>query len=323
MAHERGALQRLLAAGESGSPVAVETLGHWYGSIDEIEAAGCEPTLVHAHQAKLMMGMIQKTDTRDARGLKRLQRTGTVPAVWMPRGERRDPRELPRPRMVVVQQRTRLKNRLPATRAEYGLTVLAVSDLWGRRGRALWEPSRPAGPPPTADTAAQVLAASDAVDHTMAAMAQRMQEGWRHTPAIDLWQTLPGVGFILAVVMGPELGDGPRFPRPQEFASDAGTTPRVPASGGKPRYGPLRPDVNRYLKGAFVEAAKTCCRRRRRSPHRQVRPWYARLARPTGHQKALGAVARHLAAAASWILTKQDPYREPRRVHHLVSSTEA
>ena len=29
IAHERGALQRFLAAGESGSPVAVETIGNW------------------------------------------------------------------------------------------------------------------------------------------------------------------------------------------------------------------------------------------------------------------------------------------------------
>ena len=33
------------------------------------------------------------------------------------------------------------------------------------------------------------------------------------------------------------------------------TTPRVHASGGKTRFGPSRPAVNRYLKWAFVEAA--------------------------------------------------------------------
>ena len=64
--HERGALQQFLARCEPGSPVAVETIGNWYWIVDEIEAAGCVPKLVHARKAKLMMGEINKTD-RSAR----------------------------------------------------------------------------------------------------------------------------------------------------------------------------------------------------------------------------------------------------------------
>jgi hypothetical protein len=37
---------------------------------------------------------------------------------------------------------------------------------------------------------------------------------------------------------------------------------------------------------------------------------YERVARRKGHQKAIGAVARHLAEATYWILTKQETYRE-------------
>jgi hypothetical protein len=39
-----------------------------------------------------MMGEIKKTDTRDVRGLNRLQRAGTLPTVWIPPGELRDQR---------------------------------------------------------------------------------------------------------------------------------------------------------------------------------------------------------------------------------------
>jgi hypothetical protein len=83
--HERGALRQFLADCEPGSPVTVETVGNWYWIVDEIEAAGCVPKLVHAHKAKLMMGMINKTDKLDARGLNRLQRAGPLPEVWIPR----------------------------------------------------------------------------------------------------------------------------------------------------------------------------------------------------------------------------------------------
>src|SRR5437016_313985 len=82
--HERGALQQFLARCERGSPVAVETIGNWYWIVDEIEAAGCVPKLVHARKAKLMMGAINKTDKLDVRGLNQLQRNGTLPTVWIP-----------------------------------------------------------------------------------------------------------------------------------------------------------------------------------------------------------------------------------------------
>jgi hypothetical protein len=46
IAHERGALKAFLASGAPDSPVAVETVGHWYWIVDAIEAAGCVPKLV-------------------------------------------------------------------------------------------------------------------------------------------------------------------------------------------------------------------------------------------------------------------------------------
>ena len=124
--HERGALRGFLRRCERGSPVAVETVGNWYWIVDEIEAAECLPKLVHARKAKLMMGMINKTDKLDARGLNQLQRTGTLPTVWIPPGDLRDQRDLPRTRMVLVRQRTQLKNRIHATLAKYALTVTEV-----------------------------------------------------------------------------------------------------------------------------------------------------------------------------------------------------
>jgi hypothetical protein len=46
---------------------------------------------------------------------------------------------------------------------------------------------------------------------------------------------------------------------------------------------------------------------------------YERVARRQGHPKAIGAVARHPAEATYWILSKQEPYREPKVA--AVSST--
>lgn len=132
------------------------------------------------------------------------------------------------------------------------------------------------------------------------------------TPEIQLLMTMPGVGLILAVVIALELGDVARFATAEKLAAYAGTTPRVHASGGKTRFGRLRPDVNRYLKWAFVEAANSICLMRGRKPHRHVSRLDERIARHKGHPQAIGAVARHLAEATYWILSKQESYREPK-----------
>jgi len=101
----------------------------------------------------------------------------------------------------------------------------------------------------------------------------------------------------LGIVILLEIGDIERFASAEHLASYSSTTPRVNASGGKVRYGRVRQDVNRYLKWAFMEAANIICLHHRRYPQRHVHRLYERVVRRKGHQKAIGAVARHLAGA--------------------------
>jgi len=132
------------------------------------------------------------------------------------------------------------------------------------------------------------------------------------TPAIKLLMTLPGVGSILGIVIALEIGDVERFGGAERLASYAGTVPRVAASGGKIRYGKTRSDVNQYLKWAFFEAANAISARQRSWPDRHVVRLYLRIRERKGHGKAVGAVARHLAEAAYWVLKKNEPYRDPQ-----------
>lgn len=139
-----------------------------------------------------------------------------------------------------------------------------------------------------------------------------MREVFKKTPELELLMTLPGVGEILGLVILLEVGDAHRFPDAAHLAGYAGTTPRVNASGGKIRFGRLRPDVNHYLKWAYAEAANVVCRYREHRPRRHVSQLYERVCRRKNHAKAIGAVARHLAEATYWILSKHEPYHEPK-----------
>jgi len=82
--HQRGQIRDFLQQFADGATVALETTGNWYWIVDEIEAAGKRPVLVHARKAKMMMGKINKSDRLDVRALNKLQRAGTLPEVWIP-----------------------------------------------------------------------------------------------------------------------------------------------------------------------------------------------------------------------------------------------
>jgi len=309
--HGPGAIRAYLSRYPTGLEVAVEATGNWYWIVTEIEQAGDVPRLVHPRKAKLMMGMINKTDKLDVHGLNRLQRNGTLPTVWIPPGELRDLREVTRVRMLLGCQRTRLKNRITSTLTKYALGVAEASDAYSAKVRLRLLEQIALLPPHTQWAATLMLKQLDFVQTQITQQEQRLKTLLTVTPAMELLMSLPGIGLILAAVLALEIGEITRFASAPRLASYAGTTPRVQASGDKVRYGRLRPDVNRYLRWAFVEAANSVALNHTRCPQRHVSQLYARLRARRGHSKAIGAVARHLAEATFWVLSRNEPYRDP------------
>jgi len=309
--HGRGVIRRFLGRCQGGTAVAVEATGNWYWIVQEIEEAHMKPLLVHPRKAKLMMGMVNKTDKLDVHGLNRLQRNGTLPTVWIPDGELRDQRELTRTRLVVTRQRTRLKNRITATLSKYGLTEGEASDPYAKGARTELEQRIQQLPEQARWVTGLLLDQVDFVEQQIGELEKRLRQLLAVTPTMQLLTSLPGIAVILAATIAWEVGDVKRFPSAPHLASYAGTTPRVYASGGKVRYGHLRQDVNQYLKWSFVEAANSIAVHRRTHPERHVSQLYERLRARKGHSKAIGAVARHLAEATFYVLSRQEPYQDP------------
>lgn len=312
--HDKGNIRNFLKMWKHGDTVAVETIGNWYWIVDEIEAAGMLPQLVHAHKAKLMLGSVNKTDKLDARGINKLQFAGTLPTVWIPPANIRDMRELPRTRMVFANLRTKLKNRIHSVIDKYGLhTDFAdISDIFGGRGREQMAVTIRELPPHTAYTLKCLLRELNEVTGQIERIEKHMKKTFGETEEVKILMSLPGIGFILAVVIASEVGDIERFSSPECLASYSGMTPRVHSSGGKTRYGQLRVDVNHYLKWAYSEAGNSIAVNHKRFPAKHVSMLYSRIRSKSGHAKAVGAVGRHLAEASFWILTKKVNYKEPK-----------
>jgi transposase len=257
-----------------------------------------------------------QTDKLDASGLATLLRLGSLPSVWLPPAELRDQRELPRTRMALTALRTSIKNRIHSLLAKYNLSPEGGAQLFSKEGRAWLDSSVSSLPPESARCLTQQLQLLDSLSLQISTLEQRIHSLITLTPTMQLLKTIPGIADILAIVIEREVGSIERFPSAPQFSSYCGTTPRVSSSGGKTRYGKLRTESNQYLKWAFIEAANAV------AAHHAQRGWttrhasrlYLRIRSRKGGSVAIGAVARHLAESAFWVLKKNEPYRETNAV---------
>ncbi len=320
--HEREEFRAYLNSLGEASDIAIESTGHWYWLVDEMEKAGHQVHLTQPNVAKKMMGKTNKTDALDAKGLAILLRNGTLPEVWIPPRELRDQRELLRTRMALRDHRTMLKHRIHSALQRYGVFSPGISDLFGTKGREFLEESLRMLPHHTAAMVREQLKVFDELGAHVEAIEKKIRQVISPSPVVRRLQTAPGIGEILGPVIALEIGDISRFRRAEQLASYCGLVPRVFSSGGKTHLGGTSRFVNLYLKWAFVEAA-VCAAHLRGPLYRHIRDLYARLKPSKGHGRAAVAIARHLAEAAFWMLTKQENYKPPKPVLPSSSASEA
>ena len=152
---DRALYRAFLARHPSHSAIALEASRNYYWLVDEMERAGHLPKLCNPLEAKWRMGLTNKTDKLDARGLPILLRNGTLPEVWIPPGELRDQREL-RLRIFLVRLRTRVKNRIHGTLTRHNMQIPGA-DLFCRFAVAAWR-TLPELPVPSREAIEQELA---------------------------------------------------------------------------------------------------------------------------------------------------------------------
>jgi transposase len=321
VAHDRMLYREFLSRLPAHSQIAVEASGNYSWVVDEMERASHHPRLCNPLEAKRRMGLTNKTDKLDARGLAILLRNGTLPEVWIPPGELRDQRELLRLRIFLVRLRTRVKNRIHGTLSRHNVHVPGA-DLFGAGARAELGDRLPELPLHSRQGIEQELTTLDFLEVQIGDAEQRLEAIMKVSAEADLLKTLPCVGKILSMVMMLEIGRVDRFPTAAHLASYAGLVPRVHSSGGHTRMGQVCGNVNRNLKWAFVETANLIAINQRRLSGTHVVRLYQRIKRAKNHLKAAMAVARHLAEAAWWVLTKLEAYREPQCSHQTLSSTQ-
>jgi transposase len=125
--------------------------------------------------------------------------------------------------------------------------------------------------------------------------------------AIQIWDSVPGIGRRLAEQLVAEIGPQPsQFPSAQHLASWAKVAPGNRESAGK-RLSGKTGKGNRWLRTSLVQAAHGAVKVKGSA----LAVYYRRLAKRMSGKKAMMAVAHKILTIGYTLLCKREWYREP------------
>lgn len=270
---------------------------------DRLEELGWKVEIADAQKVKGLAPLACKTDRIDAWVLAELSRRDLVPAIWLPDPAVRSERERSRWRLHLVRHRTALKNRVHSTLLAFGKPC-PVSDLFGTRGRELL--ARLDLPEPWDQTVTASIALIEVLDAQITDCERQLRELGADHEYVPLLMSAPGIAWVLGYTIAAEIGDINRFASPAKLCGYTGLCPRVYQSGESDHRGPLAKNGPKYLRWALIEAAIHATR----SPVYRDRyeGTAKRLGRQRGKKVARVDIARKLAEAIWYMLTRHQPF---------------
>jgi len=270
---------------------------------DRLEELGWQVEIADAQKVKGLAPLACKTDRIDAWVLAELSRRDLVPAIWLPDPAVRAERERARWRLHLVRHRTALKNRIHATLVAFGVPC-PVSDLFGSNGRELL--ARLQLPDPWAGTVTASLQLIEDLDGQITSCERELRALGADHEYVPLLMSAPGIAWVLGYTIAAEIGDINRFDSPSKPRGHTGPCPRVHQSGERDHRGSLAKNGPKYLRWALIEAAvHAACSPVYRERYQRTAK---RLGRQRGKKVARVDIARKLAEAIWYMLTRNQPF---------------
>jgi len=252
----------------------------------------------------------RKTDKDDALRLAQLEALGQLPIVTIPPHQTRQWRSLIAYRQTLVGRRVAVQNRLRALLVGQGLPAPRGHRAWTELGlQGIAEHARPladCGPDELwrglLDLAlTELRQARELLDQAEAKLDALAKED----AAVQLLETIPGVGPRTAEAVAAYLPDPQRFASGKQVSAYAGLVPRQYQSGETDRRGRITKRGPALLRKLLVECAWVMLRY-----NSWARAVYQRLSRGRARKKqAIVALARKLLVRCWAMLRDGTPWR--------------
>ena len=237
-----------------------------------------------------------KSDKKDALRLAMMYHQGFFPQVYIPVKAVRQKRMLINYRQSLVDRLTRVKNSIRAILCTVAIDVPAGKSGWTRK--RLEELAEHARPLDSVEDACDFwrgqlyveLQLYKAVKQQLDNVTAKLDVVHKEQSAVNLLQTVPGVGPRTAEALVAVIDDPHRFKNCRQVSSYVGFTPRRYQSGEMDRTGRISKRGNPLLRMLLTQAAWASLQ------YRWARTIYDRLCRGSAKRRkiAIIAVARHI-----------------------------
>jgi transposase len=213
--------------------------------------------LAHTLGLHMITGAKVKTDRRDAFKLAKLLRMGEIPEAYIYPKEKRPLRDLLRRRVELVQERAACYSSLRVQFIKYNLNTMSLTDL---------KQFLPADinimpiPQELKDYCLMTLQRVDLLSNQIHQLDTYLKGVALEDPKFKILLTLPGVLYVLGLMIYYEIGDIRRFSNVRQFVSYCRLIPGISQSSDKVKRGKGSNQGNHYLKFAFTQAASIAVR---------------------------------------------------------------
>lgn len=254
-------------------PATRESLGKWASQLPKGWVGGMEATLFtgwiydflkpyagdlhvgHPLSLKAITTAKKKSDPLDASTLANLLRCNLFPDCYMAPSEIRELRRVLRYRNLLVRESTRMKNRASGLLMEVGASY-NKEKLHGKKYFTSLLDNLRDVPSSVVGLLRLTRTNIGIFESAQRRLLRALAEHPRLKERVELLQSIPGVGEILALTWALETGEPERFPSVAAAVSYCGLCSALDESAGKRKRGPLSKQRNRHLQYGLIEAAK-------------------------------------------------------------------
>lgn len=275
------------------------TANMWIVMYESLEKQGLDISLANPIKTNAIAEARIKHDKLDASVLADLARADLVAKCYVPDRNTRDVRELIRHRIDLSQQNTQLKNKIHNMLDKYSLRY--VGKLFSKNGLQ-WLKSQQLN---TIDT--QIIQSHLRRIKTGKELMQQVDDHLAqiaiHDKRVDLLLGFTGIGYYGAMLLLYEIGDISRFSNPKKLVSWVGLVPSLYQSGNTSYNGRITKHGNKRIRWYLTEAAQKAAQYDSR-----LKPFYERIKKRKGTQKAKVAVARKMLVSIYHVLSRDELY---------------
>jgi transposase len=287
---------RSFFSGMKKAKVAIEASGFIFPWYDLMREMGHEVKVAHPLKTKLIAEAKIKTDKIDSEALANLLRTDFLPCSYIPDKETRELRAIVRHRAFLVQERTRMKNRIKSE-----LRAKAISPPFApftAKGQVFLKSLGM----PRINSSLEVLRT---LDEQIKECSCGIEEVGRKIPDVELLTSITGVSYYSALLLVSEIGDAKRFCSAEKLASYAGVVPSVRQSGPTVRMGGIKRAGNTWLRWILTQIVWVHVANEKDS---FLTAFFNHVAAKRGRKKAVMATSRKLLHVIYAMLRDKKPF---------------